>query len=215
MSLETGWGKCDVCQELFPLAAVVPGFPAPGSRPSAPVHRPFNARALVERSAEVLLVRVPAEGMRAATWGIFGFAIVWLGFIAFWTTGALGVFGGQPPGAFNWTFASFSIPFWLAGFGMLSVVAWKVWGVRSIEIDREGMKTYWRCLRWSQSRWIEIDRVQHARHYDPQVKNEQMRSYAVEIVYRAASFVLPVDSEEEERWLIAEINDFMKSVAAR
>jgi hypothetical protein len=36
----------------------------------------------------------------------------------------------------------------------------------------------------------------------------------VEIVFRACSFVLPVDSEDEERWLIAEINDFVRSVAA-
>jgi hypothetical protein len=33
-------------------------------------------------------------------------------------------------------------------------------------------------------------------------------------VFRGGSFVLPVDSEEEERWLIAEINDFVQSVAA-
>ena len=26
ISLDTGWGKCEVCQELFPLAEVVPGL---------------------------------------------------------------------------------------------------------------------------------------------------------------------------------------------
>lgn len=189
----------------------MPGFPATPAR-SAP--RPFNARAVVERTAAQLLIHVPAEGMRAGACGLLGFATFWLGFIAFWTVGALGVFGGQPPGAFNWVFAPFSIPFWLVGFGMIAGVAWMVWGTKSLRIDRGGMRTHQRCLAWSRSRWVEFDRVQHARRYDPQVKTEGRRAHGVEIVYRAGSFVLSVDSEEEERWLIAEVNDFVRSLAA-
>src|SRR5439155_16519367 len=117
-----------------------------------------------------LLVHVPAEGVRAATCGMLGFATFWLGFVAFWTAGALGLFAGRPPAAFNFAFAAFSIPFWLVGFGMLAGIAWKTWATKSVRIDREGMRTYQRCLLWASTRWVERDRLQHARHYEPQVK---------------------------------------------
>src|SRR5262249_30741548 len=88
------------------------------------------------------------------------------------------------------------------------------WGTRSVQIDRDGMRTCRRGLVWSRTRWIDLDRVQHARHYNPQVKQSGQDPHGVEILYRVGSFVLPADSEEEERWLIAEINDFVKSIAA-
>ena len=214
MNLDTGWGKCAACHELFPLADVVPDFPKPGSLSSGVAQRPFKARAILERTDGELLVHVPPEGLRAATCGLLGFATFWLAFIAFWTIGALGVFFGQPPDAYDWVFAAFSIPFWLIGFGMMAGVAWKVWGTKSVRIDQDGIRTHIRCVLWSRSRWIEFDQIQHARHYEPKVKSEGQEAYAVEIVYRAGSFVLPADSEEEEDWLIFEINDFLKSRAA-
>lgn len=215
ISLEAGWGKCEDCQEIFRLVDIVPGFPTSEKQLDEPVQRPFNARAVVERTTEKLLIHIPAAGMTAAIGSILGFAIFWLGFVAFWTCGALGLFANQPPQAFNFAFASFSIPFWIVGFGMLIGVAWSLWGTKSIWIDREGMRTNQRCLVWSRSKWIEIDRLQHARRYNPYVTNgNEQQTYAVEIVYRASSFVLPTDSEEEGRWLIAEINNFMRSLQA-
>ncbi|VTR96324.1 serine threonine protein kinase : Serine/threonine protein kinase OS=Pleurocapsa sp. PCC 7327 GN=Ple7327_4456 PE=4 SV=1 [Gemmata massiliana] len=210
-NLETGWAKCEGCQELFALAQVVPGFVAPGSQAGRPVPRPFNARELVERAKDELLIHVPAEGMRAATCGLLGFATVWLAFITFWTAGALGIFGPDEPDAANWVFASFSIPFWLIGFGMLVGVVWKARGTKSVRIDRDGMRTHLRCLAWARSRYVPIDRVQHARKYEPQVKSDGPPPNGAEIVYWAGSFVLPADSEEEAWWLIAEINDFVKA----
>jgi hypothetical protein len=213
MNLDTGWAKCDSCHELFRLADVVPGFTAPGVPPGLP-QRPLNARAILERTDGNLLIHVPSEGLRAATCGLFAFAAFWLGFIAFWTIGALGVFDGQPPAQFNWLFASFSIPFWLVGLGMMAGVAYRVWGKKSVQIDGAGMRTNLRCLFWSRSRWVDLERIQHARPYVAQVKSQGQVTYAVEIVYRSGSFVLPADSEDEEDWLIGEINDFVKSLAA-
>jgi hypothetical protein len=214
INLETGWAKCSECQELFPLDQVVPGFSAAGRRADSPIPRPFDARAIVERTAEELLIHVPAEGMRAGAWAGLGFAVFWLGFVAFWTVGALGVFGGQAPGAVDWAFAAFSIPFWIVGFVLTAAVVWSVWGTKSLRIDRDGMRTHQRCLAWSRSRWVGFDRVQHARPHDPQVKAEGARTHGVEVVYRVGSFVLPADSDEEERWLVAEVNDFVRTLAA-
>jgi hypothetical protein len=218
LNLDTGWGKCDACQELFALAEVVPGFTTPGTEPIP--QRPASARAVTERSADELLVYIPPKGWRGGACGGFGFTIFWLGFVGFWTAGAAGLFGGQGPGGqgpgpANIGFAAFSIPFWLVGFGMLFAIIWQIWGTKSVRIDREGMRTYQRCLTWSRTKWVELAKVQNARPYLSRVQNNTGRIPRwVEIVYQAGSFTLPVDSEEEEKWLVAEINDFLKSLAA-
>ena len=97
---------------------------------------------------------------------------------------------------------------------MLGIVAWQLWGVKSVKIDRDGLRTYQRCLLWSRGRLIALNQVQHAQPYRPQVTNPEKQQRGVEIVYRGGSFVLPADSDEEERWLITEINDFVKSLAS-
>src|SRR5688572_14303240 len=97
ISLDAGWGKCASCQDVFQLADVLPGYvtPSPTSTPRA--ERPFDARAHLERDASELMIHVPAQGMRASTWGMLGFATFWTAFVAFWTAGALGVFFNQGP----------------------------------------------------------------------------------------------------------------------
>lgn len=212
LNLDTGWGKCDSCDDLFPLDQVVSGFTAPALASAPPAERPFNARAVVERGLGEFSVVVPAEGLRAATAGMLGFAAFWLTFIAFWTAGALGIFAGEKPQTFNLMFAAFSIPFWLIGFGMLIGVAWSVWGTKSIVIDRNAMNMHKRCLIWSRTRIVDCEAVQHAQKYKPKVQSEGQTTLGVEVVYRAGSFVLPSDTEQETNWLIAEINDFLKSV---
>src|SRR5437588_2893601 len=94
VNLQSGSGKCEACNEVFPLKDALPGYTEPAPAAAKTSERPFNARAIVQRSADELVVHVPAEGMRAATCGLLGFAIFWLGFVAFWTLGALGVFFG-------------------------------------------------------------------------------------------------------------------------
>lgn len=217
LNVDTGWGKCSACDDLFPLADVVPGFL--GVKSEAPTPRPFNARAVVERTPEQLLVHVRAEGMRASTVVLLLFACVWLAFITFWTAGALGMFGmfaagGKQPRAENWLFAAFSIPFWLAGFGMLAGVAWKAWATRAVRITRGEMTTQMRCVVWSRVRSIPFQDVQHARPYVPELRTEGVYPVAVEIVYRNGSFVLPADSDDEQQWLIGEVNGFVASHAA-
>lgn len=209
---ETGWGKCAECQELFRLAAVLPDYSAPAAQALIRPVRPYDARAHVERSATELLVHVPAEGMRASTWALLGFGTFWTGFTAFWTTGALGLWGNQPPQAFNFAFASFSIPFWIVGFGMLGGVVWKARCTRTVRLDAEGMVAGRRCSWWSRTRHTPIEDLQHARVYAPAVRSEQHPQLAVEIVHSGGAFVLPVDSAAEQDWLSAEINGFLDAL---
>lgn len=218
VSFESGWAKCEACDEIIRLADVLPGFSLAPSHEAAVIERPYNARAVVERTAEELIVYVPAQGMRAATWGLLGFATFWLAFIAFWTAGALGVFAGGPAMPFQWGFAAFSIPFWCAGLGMVGGVLWLARGTCGIHIDRYEMLFRKKCLIWSRTRRVPVESIQYAHPYvahsqDGQ-KNTVQVPWSVEIVYERGSFVVPADSEAEQKWLIHEINDFLRSVAA-
>ena len=219
LALDTGWGKCTACHEVFRLADVIEGYVAPGEAqlPGKP-ERPFDAWAVVERQMDRLLIHIPPHGLRAGTLALLGFAIFWLGFVAFWTAGALGLlFGGQVQGL-NIGFACFSMPFWLVGFGMLGGVLWASRGSRTVYFDGMEMVTELRCLLWRRRRVRDLSTVQHARESSPMIRSDKQGStdsYLVEIVYSSGSFVLPCSTRAEQQWLIAEINDYLKSQAPR
>jgi hypothetical protein len=212
VALDKGWAKCATCNEVFPLAERLPGYSATGTQ--TPAERPFDAWAIVRREPQLLAIHLPAYGMRAAAWGLLGFATFWLAFIAFWTAGALGVFFNQ--GQLKWEnglFAAFSTPFWLIGFGMLAGVVWSARGTRSVMIDPAHLVSELRCLFWRRSRSIERNEVQCARTAERVSKHEGTRSTpAVEIIFTKGSFQLPCNSTAEQEWLVAEINDFLQQV---
>jgi hypothetical protein len=220
IELTAGWAKCRKCDEIFKLAEILPGYGTSVSAgPAALPERPFDAWAVVDRTPERLIIAVPPYGMRAASWGLLGFATFWLAFIAFWTAGALGVFfnhGRVRPQ--NAIFAAFSMPFWLVGIGMLAGVLWSARGTRRVYLDASTLYTESRCLsaRWRKT----IDRadVQHARQGVMKVRsndNSSYTPYSVEIIYTKGSCRLPCNSEAEQEWLIGQINDFLRTVPYR
>ena len=215
IALDAGWAKCLRCDEVFELCQILPGY----SRPLAasPRERPFDAWAVLERRERQLFIHFPPEGMRAATWGMLGFATFWLGFIAFWTVGALGVFfnnGAVMPQ--NGWFAAFSIPFWGVGFAMLVGVVWSARGTRTVYIDAAHMISELRCLFWRRRKVRDRNQVQHARKGAHRVKSggsdSPPHSFPVEIVFVKGSFFLPCGTEDEQDWLVAEINEFLQTV---
>lgn len=209
MSLDTGWAKCEACNEIFPLAEVdgyQPGAPAPPA-----IERPFDAWAKLLREPHKLGIVIPPHGMRAGTWGLFAFATTWLSFITFftyfWHQGA-GNFGGFF-GNVDWM----TIPFWGVGFLLIGSVLWASRGSHSVYLDGNQMVTELRCLVWRRRRFISRDKVQCARRGVAIVKDDRStyQPNSVEIVYENGSFPLPCNSPAEEAWLIGEINDFLKS----
>lgn len=211
IALDKGWGKCVKCQEVFRLADVLEGFHDASLLPE----RPFDAWAKLERDDKSLSIFVAAHGMRAATWGMLGFATFWLAFIAFWTAGALGAFwnkGGIK--AENAIFAAFSTPFWLVGFGMLGSIAWMSRGTRNVWIDSVQMATELRCFPWRRRRVYDRQQVQCAREGMAIVRNNSANynPLFVEVVFTKGSFKIPCDTDAERAWLIAEINDFLQAV---
>jgi hypothetical protein len=216
IELSAGWAKCRKCDEVFKLAEILPGYGKAESTPAALPERPFDAWIIVDRAPDRMIIAVPPFGMRAATWGLLGFAIFWLAFISFWTAAALGVFfnhGRVRPQ--NALFAAFSTPFWIVGIGMLTGVLWSARGTRRVYLDASTLYTESRCLfaRWRKT----IDRadVQCAREGAVKFRNSDnggYTPYAVEIVFTKGSYRLSCNSEAEQAWLIAQINDFLKTL---
>jgi hypothetical protein len=222
IALDAGWAKCTRCNEVFRLSEILPGYTS--GAPSEPVpERPFDARAVVERTEEKLIVHVPPNGMRPV-WGLLGFAVFWLGFIAFWTAGVLGLAfgGGGPIGWGQVGFACFSIPFWAVGFVMLGTVVWSARGNRTACLTASWMLTELRCVFWRRRRRIARFLVQRARKGTFRGWRWEGRSddtavggaaFPVALVFENGTFSLPCTTEAEQEWLVAEVNQFLQSVS--
>lgn len=53
-------------------------------------------------------------------------------------------------------------------------------------------------MLWKRTRHVEIECVRHARNYRPLCQSEKATTFGAELVYEKGSFLLPVDSKEEE-----------------
>ncbi len=228
VDLSTGWARCQACNEVFQVPAIANRVGAPtraGSAPpvdDGPVDRPADARILMHRHPDKLVIYLPPMGFRWQLLPMMGFAVFWLGFVAFWTAGALGLFS-DGVGMANILFACFSIPFWLVGFAMLGGCLWAMVASRLIYLDTSVLITRIKALlfswRWSISR----DQVQTVRlrtpptphHEDTASANAVVAPHVVEIVYRGGKLLIACTSEEEQRWVYGEILAFFDAVPFR
>lgn len=207
INIETGWVKCDQCDSVFQLKDLRP-------EDAEAIERPYNARCEVDSSVGELILHIPKGGMRGELWGLLGFSIFWLAFVAFWTAAALGVAAGEKPELFNYLFAAFSLPFWIVGLSLLGKVVWESQSQQLVRIDRSELLLLRRCLMWRSKKSIRREEVQRARRQEKsRFANSRRQNVdwlpGVEIVYRGGTFVLPVDSEAENIWLVKVINDFL------
>ena len=215
VDLASGWGKCSKCDDIFPLADVLPGYISAST--DAVVEQPFDAWAQLDRSLDRLAIFLPARGMRVDTWRLLGFAAVWLAFIAFWTASALGVFfnPGKAPDMQSVIFACFSIPFWLVGIGLLGVVLWKSRRAYTVYFDAQKVLAQWNCSIVHRRRILEREQVQHARAATKSIRSDNdiaEERLLAEIVFERGSFGLPCETPSEQRWVVSEINKFLKDV---
>ncbi|GAB4139312.1 zinc ribbon domain-containing protein [Thermopirellula anaerolimosa] len=232
VDLSTGWARCRECNELFQVPEIAHRgdgkSPLAASMPisDGPIERPADARILIERRPDKLFIYVPAMGFRWALVPVMGFAIFWLGFIAFWTIGALGLLGGMKDntiGIENILFACFSIPFWLVGFAMLGGCLWAMTASRLVYLDAATLMTRIKALffswRWSLSR----DQVQTvrlrtgptSREEDSADINTALTPHVVEIVYKNGKLPIYCAAADEQRWVYGEIRAFLDSVPYR
>lgn len=103
--------------------------------------KPAGSRIVLQRTAQRLDMEVPPGNLFSSNLSILVFALAWNGFIFFWTTSAIAM--GAPI-----FFPLFSIPFWIAGAGML-------WGALShvalrtrLHLDRQHFRLQQQVFGW-------------------------------------------------------------------
>jgi serine/threonine protein kinase len=110
--------------------------PAGGNAPARvkrpPEGLPSDSRVTLVSSPELISVSIPRAGLRSpGFWFSSGFAIFWLGFVAFWTFSALAM--GAPI-----FFAMFSLPFWAVGIFLVRTLLKPALTTVKLDITREG-----------------------------------------------------------------------------
>lgn len=227
VDLSTGWARCRECNELFQVPEIMRprtgnAFDAPAPVFDGPIERPADARIVIQRRPDKLFVYVPPFGFRLAVLPVMGFAVFWLGFVAFWTAGALGMFGGRM-GLENILFACFSIPFWLVGIAMLGGCLWTMGASRLVYMDASTLmtrlKAYLFSWRWSISRdlvrTVRLGAAPASRTQNSGSLNTVLAPHVVEIVYKNGKLPIACASADEQRWVYGEIRAFLDSVPYR
>ncbi|MBD2596132.1 serine/threonine protein kinase [Nostoc sp. MBR 210] len=104
------------------------------------VSKPVGSKIQLTKNEDCLEIRIPPSGFKASMLFTGTFAIAWNSFILFWTINVLAI-----PFPANIPFALFSLPFWVAGFFMISNLMFGLSGSIRLYVDSQQI-TYNRNL---------------------------------------------------------------------
>ena len=226
IAMATGWAKCARCNEVFQLSEVLPDSTAV-SAPEPLPERPFDARAIVERSADKLVVQVPWGGGFKGHLGWLALALFVLACIAILTAEARDLWLHREMGWDELPVACFMMLSLIFFFWVFLGHFFSTWGGLTIYIDALWMVAESRApLRWRRRRKIDRSAVQGARKAELELGLRRfflfadIGSYrpgiapgpAVFIVCEDGSLWLPCGSDAEAEWLAGQINAFLQSV---
>ncbi|HAX77175.1 MAG TPA: serine/threonine protein kinase [Cyanobacteria bacterium UBA11372] len=165
--------------------------------------QPAGSRIVLNKTFGRLLVDIPPVGLRFDNLFWLGFALLWSGFLFFWTAGAILV-GAQL------FFPLFSIPFWIAGLGLISALLFSVAGRTRVLIDRQSFRLQWQLFGFChqvQGRTENIEQVQLASS-NYQVNDQSVIVCTLVEGVRSHRFGSWLTLAEKE-WLVAEIAAFL------
>lgn len=165
--------------------------------------QPTGSRILLKNTGKRLQVDIPPAGLRSPNVSWLGFALIWSGFLFFWTAGAISV-------GTNLFFPLFSIPFWVVGLGMLGGVTYSIAGRTRLEIDRENFRLQWQFLTWQREvrgKTADIYKVELTSTM--KVNDQPVICCAIVEGVRVHRFGSSLANSEKE-WLIEEIANFLQ-----
>lgn len=87
------------------------------------VKQPTSSKVVLTKDLNALEILIPPMGFNLAIFGLSLFAIAWNSFIFLWTGAVL-----SAPFPINLVFALFSLPFWGAGIGMVTMILFGLFG---------------------------------------------------------------------------------------
>lgn len=196
--------------EVSPMAKFRNEVSTTSRAPRRRLKKPAGTKVQVEREGKTkLLVIVPPTGLNGAALGLGSFAVVWNSFIAFWTVSA---FAGA-----GLLFASFSLPFWLVGGGMVKEVYGMVFQASRLELDAANGTWSLGITSTGLKNKVEegaLEDVDAAKVVVTSVTNgTPTEALSLQIGVDSKTFGAGLTSIEQE-WLAAEINSFLRETSA-
>ncbi|MFB2968393.1 serine/threonine protein kinase [Aerosakkonema sp. BLCC-F183] len=164
--------------------------------------KPAGSRIVLQNTGQRLVVEIPPSGWQFQNISWLGFALIWSGFLFFWTAGAIAV------GAYLF-FPLLSIPFWIVGLGMLGGVLFSVAGRTRLEIDRQNFRLQRKLFGFRhevKGQTEDIDRVDLCSNFE--VNNKPVMACTIVEGVRTHRFGSWLAQSEKE-WLREELTNFL------
>jgi len=172
--------------------------------------QPAGSRIQLKRTAQQVLVDIPPQRFLSRNLGLFGFALVWNGFIFFWTSSAIAM--GAPI-----FFPLFSIPFWMAGLALLGNALGPITIQTYVEINRHRFRLQQQCLGW-RYRQVEGNTEDLAAidWLDSQMRINDQPVYTCAFIegVRTHQFGSAL-THTEQKWLAQELSTFLDKVRSQ
>ncbi|GAB1541920.1 serine/threonine-protein kinase [Scytonema sp. NUACC21] len=118
-----------------------------GSYLTVKIAQPANSKIKLQKDENCLEILVPPTGFQPSMTFMGLFAIAWNSFIFFWTVNAF-----SAPFPANIPFVLFSLPFWGAGFQMMSSILFPLLRRSRLTVDRFSVRFLWEILGFQYNR---------------------------------------------------------------
>ena len=125
VNISTDLAKCGHCGAIHRASSLVPAIDSK-TLATPPVGSKIE---IIKGMGDSFQIFMPKKGIDKTNIPFLAFCIIWFSFIAFWTWGASLADEGQ-------IMALFSIPFWIIGFVILTVVLNKINETQTIEVTK-------------------------------------------------------------------------------
>jgi len=163
--------------------------------------QPSGSKIQILHQADQLVLKIPPGGFTLSVLPILGFATFWLCFVAFWTWGASQA---------SFFFALFSIPFWIAGFFMASLVLRQVLLSTTLELSPHHLLLSHQLLRFSWSETILLGELNGlVRELSYRSNGVPVFVLALEAGARKYKFAQQL-SQYEQEWVQSEILQYLE-----
>ncbi|NMG07093.1 serine/threonine-protein kinase [Brasilonema sp. UFV-L1] len=180
------------------------------------ITKPVGSKIKLSKDENSLDILIPPTGFQPSMTFMVLFAISWNSFTLFWTINALAA-----PFPANIPFALFSLPFWSAGFAMLSSIFFPLFRRTRLRLNRQKITFNWDFFG------LKFNHVASARTqditklvYSPKTFTTDSGGNRVEILpqliiwagvhkYQIGGNHGPIKSEPEIEWLAHELSDWL------
>lgn len=181
------------------------------TRSEFPIARqPAGSRIQLQQTAQAVKVDIPPQRFLSRNLGLLGFALVWNGFIFFWTSSAIMM--GAPP-----FFPFFSIPFWIAGMVLLGSALAPITIRTQVEINRHRFRLRQKILGL-QYRQVEgnTEDLEAVQWFDSQVRVNDQIVYTCALIEGVQTHQFgSALTHNEQQWLVQELSKFLAKVRSQ